>query len=63
MIELHNRELAEADGDMNFCDNYIKPQQLVGRYIVPLHIGIGMGISANEIEHPEVCKIRRRLMA
>ena len=54
LIELHNRELPEADGDMKFCDDYIKPQGLVGKYIVPLRIGLGMGISAEAVEQPEV---------
>ena len=46
LIDLHNRELAQTDRNIKFSDDYIKPQGLVGKYVIPLHIGLGMGITA-----------------
>ena len=34
-------------------DDYIKPQGLVGKYVIPLGITLGMGISHGEVEQPE----------
>lgn len=52
-IELHNRELTQPDREIKFCDDYIKPQGLVGKYAILLRIGFSMGISSGEVEHPE----------
>ena len=53
LIELHNTELAQPDGDIKFCDDHIKPQVLVGKYTIPLRIGLGMGIAFGEVQQPE----------
>ena len=53
LIELHNRELAQTDRNIKFSDDYIKPQGLVGKYVIPLRIGLGMGITAAEADLPE----------
>ena len=46
MVELNKRELEEADGNIKFCDDYIKSQGLVGKYVIPTrayYSGMGMG--------------------
>ena len=53
MIELHNRELAQNDRNIKFSDDYIKPQGIVGKYVIHLRIGLGMGITAAEDDIPE----------
>ena len=53
LIELHNRELTQPDREIKFSDDYIKPQGLVGKYVILLYIGLGMGISHGEVEQPE----------
>ena len=53
MIELRNRELAQTDRNIKFSDDYIKHQGLVGKYVIPLRIGLGMGITAAEADLPE----------
>ena len=53
LIELHNRELAQTERNIKFSDDYIKPQGLVGKYVIPLRIGLGMGITAAEADLPE----------
>ena len=53
LIELHNRELYQTDKNIEFSDDYIKPQGLFGKYIIPLRIGLGMGITAAESDPPE----------
>ena len=56
LIGLHNRELTQPDREIKFSDDYIKPQGLVGKYVIPLRIGLGMGISHGEVEQPETCE-------
>ena len=53
LIELHNRELAQPDRNTKFSDDYIKPQGIVGKYIIPLRIGLGMGKNAAEADLTE----------
>ena len=53
LIELSNRELAEPDGDMQFSDDYIKPQGLIGKYVVPIQAGITMGIGTHDVAVPD----------
>ena len=53
LIELHNRELAQTDINIKFSDDCIKPQGLVGNYVIPLRIGLGMGITDEEADLPE----------
>ena len=52
LIELHNRELAQTDRNVKFSDDYIKPQGLVGKYFIPLRIGLGMVITAEKSDLP-----------
>lgn len=35
LIELNNRVLEQPDGDIKSSDDYIKPQGLLGKYVVP----------------------------
>ena len=56
LIEPYNTELAQPDRDIKFCDDYIKPQGLVGKYAIPLRIGLGMGIAFEEVQQPEDCE-------
>ena len=53
LIELHNRELTQTDRNIKFSDDYIKYQGLVGKYVIPLRIGLGMGITAAEADLPD----------
>ena len=49
--------MEQADGNIKFSDNYIKPQGLDGKYVIPTRTGhAGMGIAVEEIEVPEECE-------
>lgn len=55
LIELNNRKLEEADGNIQFSDDYIKPQGLNGKYEIPSNTGhAGMGIGVEEVVVPAV---------
>ena len=54
LIELNNRELEEAYGNIKFCDDYIKSQGLVGKYVIPTRAYYsGMGVGNDDITVPE----------
>ena len=54
VIESNNRQLEEADGNIQFSDDYIKSQGLKGKYEIPSCTGhAGMGIWVEEVEVPE----------
>ena len=59
LIELNNRgALEQPDGEINYSDDYIQPQGLLGKYVVPLRtttgqVAIGMNVDEVTILVPE----------
>ena len=62
-IEIYNRELSQTNINIKFYDEYIKPQGIAGKYVIPLRIGIGMGITAAEADLPEERETREAIDA
>ena len=55
---MNNRALEQPDGEINYSDDYIQPQGLLGKYVVPLRtttgqVAIGMNVDEVTILVPE----------